>query len=200
MFYRSIRALVLGLFKLFYHLKVTGTEKIPPGPAILAASHASHLDPPLVGVSCPEPVHFLARETLFRPPLSWLINHLNAHSVSRGEADIASLKTILRLLSEGKKVVIFPEGTRTLDGELQEMKRGVAMLALKANCPIIPIYIAGTYAVWKKGQKRPKLRGRISCHFGDPIYPAEVEGLERKARQEVLTKKMSDAIAELRPR
>ncbi|MGE3953663.1 MAG: lysophospholipid acyltransferase family protein [Parachlamydiales bacterium] len=199
LFYRTIRLLTLSLFKLFYRLKVVGAEKLPKGAAILAANHASHLDPPLIGVASPEPIHFLARETLFRPPLSFLINRLNAHPVARGEADIASLKTILRLLSEGKKTVIFPEGTRTLDGNLQEMKKGVAMLAMKANCPIVPIYIDGTYAAWPKGQKRPNFKGKITVYFGEPLYP-EASPASRKEAQERLTQELGRAIGSLRPR
>ena len=127
-----------------------------------------------------------------------MIRSLNAHPVSGGSDDLGSFKLICRLLSEDKKVVIFPEGHRTSDGLLGEVKSGIAMLAFRCHAPIIPVYIGGTFDVWNKMEKLPRLNGHTVCVFGSAIFPEKYESLEKKQAQEAMSKDVKTSIAKLK--
>lgn len=129
---------------------------------ILAANHESFADPPLVAVAFPAPVHYVAKQELFDIPiLGFLIRRTNAFPVRRLEHDITSFKTAQRLLMRGETVLIFPEGTRRKNGQPLPPKAGVAMLAAKANVPVVPVGIWGSGFLWWL----PRLRIR----FGAPL-------------------------------
>ena len=172
LFYKVSRTCLKGLFKLAYSHDVYLPEGIVyPESAIIAANHASFLDPPLIAAIWPEPIHFLARKTLFEVPiLRPLITALNAHPLT-GANDTSSLKHALSLLEEGKKILVFPEGTRSPDGQLRPFKQGIGMLARKSGACIIPAYIHGSFNAWPKTKKYPKLWGaKTACAFGKPIF------------------------------
>ncbi len=193
--------LVAVYLKLFYHHKVYGKEHISKAGGILASNHSSFLDPPILGVSCPDEVHFLARASLFRGPIfGWLIRTLNTHPVTPGKGNISTFKKAYELLSQGKKVVVFPEGTRSPDGQLQEGKAGVGMLVLRAKCRVIPVYIHGSYEVWNVHNKLPHLFGRrTACVFGSAVDFSHFFDLEdKKEAQEKIVKGIMEAIARLR--
>ncbi|MCE5294513.1 MAG: 1-acyl-sn-glycerol-3-phosphate acyltransferase [Chlamydiales bacterium] len=181
-FYTLSRASLKGLFKIAYGHEVILPEGVVyPEGAIIAANHASFLDPPLVAISWPEPIHFLARKTLFDVKLlKPLITGLNAHPLT-GANDTSSLKLACRLLAEGKKILIFPEGTRSTDGELGQFKQGIGMLARKSGAAIIPTYIHNSNKAWPKGRKYPKLfAAKTACVFGKPIYLSDFEETDPK--------------------
>lgn len=186
------------MFRLFYRHRVYGLENFIPGAAIIAPNHASYLDPPIVSTSCPEEVHFLARKSLFKSLLGTLISNLNAHPVSGSVQDLGSLKLICQLLNEGKKVIIFPEGTRSSNGELIEIKPGIGMLAMRAMSPIIPVYVHGTYEAWGKKRKFPKIFARTACLFGKPIYCEDFSHLDKKTAQVEIAKAVAQSIQELK--
>lgn len=199
MFYRFVRFCIKIYFKVFYRFKVYGVENLPPGPAIIAPNHTSFYDPPIIAISCKEEVYFLARGTLFDHVLfGTLIRHLNAYPVTGTAQDLSSLKLICRLLKESKKVVIFPEGIRSSDGELSEIKSGIGMLSQRSMAPIVPTYIHGAYEVWNNTRKFPKLFGKISCVFGKPIYPSDFQGFDKKEAQEKIALSIENAIAVLK--
>lgn len=185
---------------IFYRQKVYGIENFHPGKAIIASNHTSFLDPPIISAASPEEAHYLAREGLFRKAyFRWIIVRLNAHPVTDdGTRNLHSFKMILSLLNENKKVVIFPEGIRSYNEELQPLKTGVAMMSLRAEAPIIPAYIHGAYEAWPRTSKFPKPGARIACVFGTPIHPESVSHLDKKHAQEVLTNKLAAAILALR--
>lgn len=186
-------------FKTFFRLRVYGEEYIHSGPGLLIANHTSFYDPPVLSVSCTEEVHFLARESLFSVPLlGRLIRVLNTHAVSRDASDMHVLRQMIRLLHDGKKLIIFPEGKRSLDGEMQPFERGFAFLAKKAKCTVFPAYIDGAFSVWPTGRKFPKLFGKITCVFGSPIEWEDFENLSKDEVEECLSKRCSDAIKELK--
>jgi 1-acyl-sn-glycerol-3-phosphate acyltransferase len=186
-------------FTVFYHYCVYGTKPIYPGAAIIAPNHLSFLDPPLMGASWPEETHFLAKASLFSSPLLRIIlTHLNTHPVQGSAQDLASFKIICRLLNENKKVVIFPEGMRSENGQLRPIKTGVAMLALRTKSPIIPTYIYGTFEAWPRDRKWPKLGGKIACVFGKPILVDPYLQLEKKKAQEMLTQQLQQSIVNLK--
>lgn len=201
LFYRINRWFFKAFFFIFYRHTVSGTENLPKGAAIIAPNHISYWDPPLVGTSCPEELVFLAKKELFEVPvLSWCIRHLNAYPVSGTTADLQSIKLIIQLLNEGKKVVIFPEGERTIDGQLTTIKPGIGMLALRSKAPIVPVYISGAFEIWPIQNRFPKLWGKTSVVFGKPIYMEEFLQFSKKDSQELIAKKVREELEILRTR
>lgn len=197
-FYRMTRLCFKGYFHLCYRYSVHGNDRPYQGKAILASNHTSFLDPPLIAAAWPEEAHFLARATLFRHRVGgWILSHLNAHPVRGTVRDIDSLRLICQLLSEGKKVVVFPEGERSATGQLQTMKSGIAMLALRMQCPIIPVYISGTFEAWPRHNRWPKLGTRITCVFGEPIFPPPPHELNKKQAQEFMTQQVQESLEKL---
>lgn len=200
-FFRLTTAFFYYLFRLLYRLEIKGVENIPAGPALIAANHTSYFDPPLIGASVHEELHFLAKANLFRFPIfGRMIRNLNAHPVSGTTSDLASFKLICQLIVEGKKVVIFPEGGRSVNGELLPIRPGVGMLAMRCDAPIIPTYIKGLYEAWPMGQKFPKPWGRVSIHFGRPIDWHDFKHLDRKQAQEAIAEAITSALIELKNR
>jgi 1-acyl-sn-glycerol-3-phosphate acyltransferase len=199
LFYQITVLFLRVFFRLFYHFSIYGANSPFQGKAILAPNHASFLDPPVIGAAWPEEIHFLARATLFRYK-GWgmLLSYLNAHPVHGTTQDIESFRLICQLLSEGKKVVIFPEGERSATGQLQTIKPGIAMLALRMQCPIIPVYIHGTFGAWPRHKRWPKFGSSIACVFGTPIFPPSSTEMTRKQMQEVMTQQVQKKLEELR--
>lgn len=197
-FYTVTHKVLRMMFKKLYKHHVFGEENLPQGGCILAPNHASFFDPPLIGVSCPEEIHYMARSTLFRHrALRWIIQHLNAVPVSGGGQDLATMKTVLKLLKSDKKVTIFPEGLRTKDGKMGPMKTGVALLSIKSGKPIVPIYIFGTFDIWQRSRRIPKLSGKTACYFGKSINPTSVSHLEKREALTELTHQLEGALKAL---
>ena len=197
--YKICYSIARAFLKLFFRLKIYGIEHFQPGAGILAANHTSYYDPPVLSTSCPEEVFFLAKASLFRVPLlGKLIRLLNARPVSGSSTDAATFKEIISLLQSGKKVILFPEGTRSSDGELQPLERGLSFIAHKAGCLIFPVYIEGTFAAWSIKRKFPKLHGRISVVFGSPIDWRAIEGLEKRELEKELTKRTAKSLSDLK--
>lgn len=196
--YRSARSLAKLVFLTAYGLKVYGLEHFFKGGAIIAPNHTSYYDPPLVGVSWPEEIFFLARKSLFQKPLlGTLIRQLNSYPVTGTAQDLASIKQICQLLLENKKVVIFPEGIRSYTGELSPIKSGIGMLAIRCRCPIIPVYINGCYAVWNRTHRFPRLWGNVACVFGSPISSDRFHELDKKTAQEAIANEVRRSIEAL---
>ena len=198
-FYGIFYYIFRGFFRIFYHHKIFGKEHICPGPAIIASNHLSYWDPPLLGTSCPEEVYYIARATLFdHPMLRYFITRLNAYPIKGSPHDLASFKLVSKFLEENKKVILFPEGKRSADGKLMEFKTGIAMLAHRSNSPIIPAYIHGTFEIWNRGRKFPKLWGRTACVFGSPIMMEAFSHLPKKEAHEAITHKVRESVENLR--
>ena len=171
------------LFKLFLllwnRLRIRGAENIPnEGGVLLASNHASFLDPPVVGVGYRgRPVHFMARNTLWNSKFgTWWMTKVGCIPVSRGTGDIKALKLTIKALKEGKAVSMFPEGTRTEDGELQSAKGGIGFIIEKSGCVVVPAYIDGTYKAYPKGAKWIKA-GTLTITFGVPITQDDFQAL-----------------------
>ncbi|HVR73026.1 MAG TPA: lysophospholipid acyltransferase family protein [Planctomycetota bacterium] len=156
---------------LYFRARFEKVERVPrTGPVILAANHQSLFDPCLVGISFKRRASFLARETLFRVPvLGWLIRKLGAFPVPReSTAPRKALEVCVRVLELGRALVLFPEGTRTRDGRMQPLRRGVAQLAQRTGAPVVPVIIQGAHAVWPRKRRLPR-PGRIRITFGEPL-------------------------------
>ncbi len=184
---------------LFYHHKVYGKEHVKPGGAMIASNHCSFLDPPIVGASCPDHIHFLARESLFHfKPFGWLLKNVNTHPVHQGKGNLSTLKMAMALVRSGKKVVIFPEGRRSPSGELLAGQLGIGMLVQRTQCRIIPAYIHGSFEAWNNKRKFPKLYGKTACVFGTPIEYVENENEDKKEAQGRIVGQIMSKICELK--
>lgn len=169
---------LLLIFTLVYRMRRFRMDRVPgSGAVIVAANHQSHLDPPAIGMMfTARPLHFLAREGLFTNRyFAWLITALNAVPVSEEESDIGAIRAILARLEQGVPVLIFPEGSRTPDGEVHEFKRGIALLLKRAKCPVLPIAIEGAFDAFPRTRAFPRLLGgRIAIIAGEPIAHDEL--------------------------
>jgi 1-acyl-sn-glycerol-3-phosphate acyltransferase len=170
-----------------FSLRVIGRENlINDGPAIIAANHQSYLDPPLIGVASPSELHYLARNTLFNnPAVGWILTHVNAIPVDRDRGDVGAFRAVLKLLKEGHRTVIFPEGTRTLTGQIQKARPGIGMIVAKTLVPVIPARIFGSFEAWpKNGKFKPH---PITVVIGTPIRFAteDVASGEREIYQKI---------------
>lgn len=172
--------------RLFYGFRVFGKENLPKGKAIIAASHASNLDPIVAGAAFGifDPLYFIARSSLFEKPLlGKVIRAFHAYPIRRGKSNQEMIRTVKRMLGENRKVLFFPEGSRTYDGKVQIIKGGIGMVAPQVKCPIVPCYISGTYNVWSRHRRYPKWLGQISLTLGPPIYWEDVADLPKKEGQ-----------------
>lgn len=175
LWWRFLHALCWIWMIVFYRLKTYGTQEIPlTGPLLLISNHQSYLDPIIVGIPLyRRSFYALARTTLFRHRLlGRLIRSLNAIPVQRNSADLAAMRVCIQVLKKGHALLIFPEGTRTLDGRTGTFSPGTALLIKRARPLVVPVAIAGSFGAWPKGRKLPRLIGRIGVTFGKPI-PAE---------------------------
>ncbi len=174
--YRVIRRTFYVLFRVLFRLEVRGLEHIPESEGcLLACNHASYLDPPLAASAIVDrPVHFMARGTLFRfPVFGGFLHRLGAIPLDRDRSDLSALRKGVKLLKDGRTLCLFPEGTRTGNGLLQEAKGGIGFIIAKAGVPVIPVYIEGSYKAWSKDSRiiRPC---KIRVLYGEPIYPDQL--------------------------
>jgi|LSQX01.3.fsa_nt_gb 1-acyl-sn-glycerol-3-phosphate acyltransferase len=162
---KIVRLFMLFLGKFFYRLEVTGLDNIPEkGGVILCSNHPGTFDMFFIACKVKRLVHYMAKEELFKNPiLAYILSKLGAFPVKRGTADINSIKTALKLLKEGKILGILPEGTRTGFNTKRKIrpKAGAALIAVKANVPIVPAAISGDYR---------KLFSKVKVKFGKPFY------------------------------
>jgi len=179
-----------------FDLKVYGVEHVPKtGGTLLLSNHQSYLDPVLVGVRIPRPLSFLAKSELFRnPALRWLITNLNAYPVNLGAGDIHAVRETIGRLKEGHLLTIFPEGSRTVTGELAALQPGFALVVRKAGVPIVPAAIDGAYEALppKSMMLRPY---PIRVKFGAPI---DVKGMQHAEIVKVVEQRIRGLIADLR--
>ncbi|MDZ4782371.1 MAG: lysophospholipid acyltransferase family protein [Planctomycetia bacterium] len=173
--YDSLRVLCRIVFLVVYRIRCEGREHIPrEGGALVLANHQSHLDPIIVGLGCDRRMNYLARETLFRfPPFRWLIHSLDAIPIDREGLGLNGLKETLRRIKRGELVVMFPEGTRTPDGEVHALKPGFSALARRLNVPLVPVGVDGAFDAWPRTRMFPRF-GRIHVEYGAPILPEEI--------------------------
>ena len=184
---------------MFYRNKVFGLDNIPNGAAIIAPNHTSYYDPPLISASLPEEAHYIARGSLFNQPiLRTVIRLLNAHPVHGTVGDLGTFKLVTKLLKESEKVIIFPEGERSDDGSIGEIKLGIAMIALRADAPIIPTYLHGTYTTWPNKRLFPRPWGKLACVFGKPIKMDKFKDMNKKEAQEAVAQELKRAIKRLK--
>jgi 1-acyl-sn-glycerol-3-phosphate acyltransferase len=187
--YRSCRFLYRVYFRLYHRGRVENADRLPDeGGFILAGNHVSFLDPPFFGLACRREAFYMARDTLFRNPVAgWILRKWNCVPINRDRGDLGALRTMLRMLGEGKAVLMFPEGTRSPDGKLQEARAGIGMIAAKAGVKIVPMRIVGTDKALPKGASFPR-PAKVTIKFGepfDPPIPSDFEHMKGDAQKAV---------------
>ncbi|MDD6051065.1 MAG: lysophospholipid acyltransferase family protein [Clostridiales bacterium] len=161
--------LVSGLFRTFLPVKYHGLEHISSldAPFILMGNHTTMLDPVIMAVAAPkEQIRFVGKKELWKcKPFAWFANHLRAIPVDRHNTDMEAMRACMRVVREGHVLGIFPEGTRYHNGLMTELESGVAMIALRAKVPLVPVYIAG----------RLRLFRRLHVYVGKPIMMDDLQ-------------------------
>jgi 1-acyl-sn-glycerol-3-phosphate acyltransferase len=193
-------------FRVYHRREVYGAENVPAcGPAILASNHASFLDPPLVGSATTREINYMARETLFRfPVLGSILRNVNAVPVDREGGGAAGLRAILDRLFAGGAIILFPEGTRSPNGELQKAKSGIGLTVIKSDAPVIPVRVFGTFRALNRRHSFPRPQ-KIIVKFGKALDFATLRAEAKictKPRLKEIYQEVADqimrAIAEIR--
>lgn len=196
--YQVLKPFAALLMRLLFRLEAHGEEHVPAtGPLLLASNHVSVLDPCLVGGTSPRVLHFMAKEELFEIPLfGRFITALNARPVKRDGSDSRALKTALRLLGEGKALLVFPEGTRGVEGRLGDAKPGAGMLAVMSGAVVVPVHISGSGTALPAGRMLPR-PAKVRVRFGPPLSFKVQEHEEHKERYREATREIMRGIAQL---
>lgn len=157
--------------RLFFRFRVIHRERmIQSGPVILAMNHQSYLDPPLAGTTCDRAIYFLARRTLLNVPLlGWVLPKLNVIPVNQEGVDRSAIKAVIRVLQAGNGVLVFPEGSRTLNGTLQPTEPGMGLVIAKTLAPVVPMRIFGAHEALPRGGGRLRFVP-ITVVIGEPIF------------------------------
>ena len=192
--------LIKLLGRLCFRLRVIHRERmINHGPVILAANHQSFLDPPLAGSVSDRGIFFLARKSLLNGPvLGWLLPKLNVIPVdSETGKDRTALKALIRILKAGEGTLVFPEGARSEDGNLQPAQPGLGLVIAKTLAPVVPMRIFGAFEAWPLHEKWPRFRP-VTIVVGEPIY-FSAQDLEPAGKDLYLrlSQRVMDAIAAL---
>ena len=182
---------------LFYRVRVYGLEHYPDSDRMLiCANHQSFLDPIVMGVVCPRPVNYLARKSLFRfKPLALFLDYNDSIPIDRESTGLAGVKQTLKRLKRGESVVLFPEGTRSRDGNLGEFKPGFCLLAKRSQATLLPVGIDGCFQAYPRDQWFPRL-GTIHAVFGEAIPYQDYAELTEQETSDLLESKVRECFAE----
>mgnify|MGYP001019967909 CR=1 FL=1 len=180
-----LRLIVSAIFAVFYRVEVINANNVPEsGPVLICANHNGIMDMFFIGYKIKRYVHYMAKEELFKIPLlGYIIKCLGAFPVKRGKGDVSAIKTVFKLLDEGKIVGIFPEGTRTRGKRKKDIKikPGAAMIALRSGVDVIPVAVKGNYRLFSK----------VKVVFGKPF---KIEAEEGKKYRNSELEKISEGI------
>ena len=168
------------VFATYFRWRVYNPERVPlTGPVILASNHASYIDPPLVGAGLHRHINFLARDTIFHVPvLASILRSWEVVPVDRDGGTGRGLKMILDRLAHGGAIILFPEGTRSRNGELNPARSGVGLAVIKSTAPVVPVRVFGTYAAYGAHNILPRPR-RLEVKYGRSMF---FETLRAEAR------------------
>lgn len=187
-----------AIAKTFFSYRVVGAENmIEEGPCIIAANHCSFFDPPLAGIASRRAIHFLARKTLLDwPVMGRLMPDWNVIPVDPKNAERSALMGIIRVIRTGGAALVFPEGTRSRDGQLQAARPGVGMIVAKTGAPVVPVRILGSFEAFPRDRKTPR-RVPITVVVGKPLYFPPEDLANRDAYQKT-SDRIMDAVAGLK--
>jgi 1-acyl-sn-glycerol-3-phosphate acyltransferase len=170
-YYRTIYLLAKLVARWFFRFRVLHQERlIQDGPVILAMNHQSYLDPPFAGSACNRDIYYLARKSLLKNKFfGWLLPKLNVIPVDQEGGDRSALKALIRILRSGNCALVFPEGSRTLDGNVQPALPGVGFVIAKTLAPVVPMRIFGAHEALPRGGGKLRFHP-ITIVIGEPIY------------------------------
>jgi 1-acyl-sn-glycerol-3-phosphate acyltransferase len=185
------------VFTVWLRYRARGVEKVPQnGGALFLVNHQSFLDPLLVGLPLSRPVSYLARDSLFRVPvIGWILRHTYVIPINREAAGPESIKGAVERMRHGFLVGIFPEGTRSEDGQVGPLKPGFVSLVRRGKVPVYPVGVAGAHEALPRRAwlLRPR---KVRVVFGDPLPPEDLERLTRKGREDELLAYTRERICE----
>ena len=176
-----------------FGVRIRCDEPLPrSGGVLVLSTHQSHLDPLLLGLATNRRLSSMARSSLYRfKPFGFVITALDAVPIDREGSAVAAMKVVIKRLQDGAAVIVFPEGTRTHDGRMGEIKSGFAILAKKARVPIAPVAIVGAYECWPRSRRVPR-PGRIRLEFGRVLSVDEVAALDERSLVEQCTRQLEE--------
>ncbi len=184
-----VRWIPIVYFKIFHRIGFHGSENIPAtGPVIIASNHISYYDPVIVSIGVYRDMKFMAWGRLFTIPIfRSMVRFFGAFPVELTKVDKSAYVDALKILLENKVLIIFPEGGRSDNGEVKDLKLGIARLALKTNARIVPVTLVGVYEAWPKQRLLPRPT-KISVYYHKPIAIDKHEFADIKSRNEYFNK------------
>lgn len=198
--YSISRFILYHSCRLLFIKQIKGLENIPKGGCIITSNHVSYLDPPIIGSIVAEnqktKIHYVAKRELFKPFfLGALHRYYEAIPLDRIKRDKSWIKTAKKYLKKGHVIGIFPEGERSADNKLGKGKTGVIRLALAAKVLIVPIGIIGTFDLWPRNKKFPRIKRIVKINIGKPLYYNKY--YSRKVTKSLLRRLTDDLMREI---
>lgn len=179
-----------------WRVSVHGAEHVPEsGPVILAPNHLGFVDGPLLFGLCPRPVHTLTKREIFAGPVGWVLGWVGQIPIDRDQPSRDALRTLNAVLTDGRVVAIFPEGTRGA-GDFTELRPGLAWFAVRSGAPVVPVVFLGSGTRGTTLGSLPRFRSRMQVVFGEPVRVGAGDGRTSRAALETATKELRDALVE----
>jgi 1-acyl-sn-glycerol-3-phosphate acyltransferase len=188
------------LARVIFSMRVVNQERmIESGPLLIAVNHSSFFDPPLAGICSKRGVYYLARKTLLKWPFFGpLFPAMNVIPVERDGNDMSALREVIKKVKDGNAVLLFPEGTRSLDGHLQPARAGIGLVIAKTGAPVLPMRIFGAYEAFPKNARHLQL-SQITVVIGEPIhFSADEIAHSSRETYQILSNRVMDAIEALK--
>jgi len=196
LWYRFVQYLCATLSLVILRWRATGQRNVPDsGGVLLVCNHVSFLDVFFLGIPLRRTLSFVARSTLFVPVLGALIRSVGGFPIQREGIGAAGMKETLRRLRAGGIVALFPEGTRSRDGQLGSLKPGIAALAARVGVPVVPAGLAGMFDIWPRSRLLP-VPHPVRIHYGPPILPDELAGLDTESITALIRARMRESQGE----
>jgi 1-acyl-sn-glycerol-3-phosphate acyltransferase len=195
LWYQFVRNVAKSYFELFYDIRVSGLENLPPEGSgfLIASNHVSFYDPPIIGAQVPRDTYYLARKTLFDPKImSVLLPSILAIPVDQEKPDMVGLKKIIQIIRGGNPVILFPEGSRSYTPDLLPAMPGVGLVVNKTGAPVVPVRLFGVREIWPRDEK-PKWFMPAEIVFGPALTFAPTKDYQ------MIGDRIMQAIAELKP-
>jgi 1-acyl-sn-glycerol-3-phosphate acyltransferase len=194
--WHTLQSLLRFIFTVFFSYRAYGMENLPKkGGVLILSNHQSFLDPILLSLLLTRPMSYLAKSELFANPVfGRLIQSLHAYPVDQGRGDLGAIRETVRRLQEGHLLNIFPEGSRTEDGEIGKIERGAALVIRRANVPVLPVAIEGSFQAWPRNRRIP-MPHPVKVLYGKPL---QIEGLNAEEITDLIDRTLRRMLEELR--